>query len=475
MVACPGSVAAEDRSRAASPGCRTALEQEPGPACLENCIPGKNKERSVPRVPRTFGPRTFAPLLAAAAMVVSYVVPSFADFDVTDEPPLPSFSRPRFQVDAGTMVSGATPEVAVAFRISYAELRFLDDEMGNRAEFDLVILVSKGSRRIGGDLWEVTIPADPNPDHDLRDTYYRRVVRIPAEEGDVLVEVSVHERHSGRSSRMEWELEVPDYRDEKLSISTIWTRPCDGVDSAELAFPPPDWVLSHRYGEPLQRLCMTGEIYRQELSGPVELEWRVVDLGDDVVQEGSRSLPEGDRVPFVVEPDLRSLWLGNYLFEVEVQSDGERAKRRFRFQMDESMVSLETNLEQSMELLRLIAAEDEIDRIRNVVPEERARAWDEFWTRRDPTPGTPANEFRTEFFERVRHANENFGVLEPGWKSDRGRVYIRYGPPDEVESRPSTMNGLAVEVWTYMRAGRRFVFVDYDGFGRYELYQPGRS
>src|SRR5690606_20452306 len=113
-------------------------------------------------------------------------------------------------------------------------------------------------------------------------------------------------------------------------------------------------------------------------------------------------------------------------------------------------------------------------RIEELPEGERIAGWNAFWEKKDPTPGTEQNEFRDVFFERVRYANERFGVLEPGWKSDRGRVYIRYGPPDEIQSRPSTIDGLAFEVWNYLATGRRFVFVDYDGFGRFELYQPGR-
>ena len=73
------------------------------------------------------------------------------------------------------------------------------------------------------------------------------------------------------------------------------------------------------------------------------------------------------------------------------------------------------------------------------------------------------------------HLHECLDETEPGWRSDRGRIYIKYGQPEQVESRPSRVDGLAVEVWTYIDLGLRFVFVDYDGFGRYELYQPGRS
>jgi GWxTD domain-containing protein len=60
----------------------------------------------------------------------------------------------------------------------------------------------------------------------------------------------------------------------------------------------------------------------------------------------------------------------------------------------------------------------------------------QFWLRRDPTPGTPENEFKQEHYRRIAYANEHFGCRIPGWKTDRGRIYIIYGPPNQLESHP---------------------------------------
>jgi GWxTD domain-containing protein len=69
--------------------------------------------------------------------------------------------------------------------------------------------------------------------------------------------------------------------------------------------------------------------------------------------------------------------------------------------------------------------------------EEREKFVEAFWYRRDPTPDTVENEFRDEYYQRVMYANERFAAGIPGWKTDRGRIYILYGPPDEIESHPS--------------------------------------
>jgi GWxTD domain-containing protein len=69
--------------------------------------------------------------------------------------------------------------------------------------------------------------------------------------------------------------------------------------------------------------------------------------------------------------------------------------------------------------------------------EEREQFVEQFWLRRDPTPDTEENEFREEHYRRIAYANERFASGIPGWKTDRGRIYIEYGPPDENESHPS--------------------------------------
>jgi GWxTD domain-containing protein len=69
--------------------------------------------------------------------------------------------------------------------------------------------------------------------------------------------------------------------------------------------------------------------------------------------------------------------------------------------------------------------------------EERDAFIEQFWLRRDPTPDTPENEYKDEHYRRIAYANEHFAAGIPGWRTDRGRIYIAYGPPDQIESHPS--------------------------------------
>src|SRR6266853_403074 len=69
--------------------------------------------------------------------------------------------------------------------------------------------------------------------------------------------------------------------------------------------------------------------------------------------------------------------------------------------------------------------------------EEREQFIEAFWQRRDPTPDTVENEFKEEHYRRIAYANERFSSGFPGWKTDRGRMYIKYGPPDEISGQPA--------------------------------------
>ena len=97
-----------------------------------------------------------------------------------------------------------------------------------------------------------------------------------------------------------------------------------------------------------------------------------------------------------------------------------------------------------------------------------------FWGRRDPTPGTPRNEEEERFYAGIAEANRRFregGSAEiPGWRTDRGRIFLRYGAPDETLRRPQAGSTAPYEVWKYTRTrARKFVFYDVTRFGNYAL------
>jgi len=112
---------------------------------------------------------------------------------------------------------------------------------------------------------------------------------------------------------------------------------------------------------------------------------------------------------------------------------------------------------------------------------ERDRFIDAFWKHRDPTPATPENEFRTEHFRRLNYANHFFGreSPKPGWKTDRGRMYILLGEPNDVQRFEGKTMTYPAEIWFYqgkidlgLPPGFHLVFFQEGGSGEYRLYSP---
>ncbi len=119
--------------------------------------------------------------------------------------------------------------------------------------------------------------------------------------------------------------------------------------------------------------------------------------------------------------------------------------------------------------------------------DEREQFIEQFWLRRDPDPDTDVNEYREDYYTRIAYANEHFTSGIPGWKTDRGRMYVMFGPPDEKESHPSggsydrpTWEGggststYPFEIWWYryiegVGSDVEIEFVDPTGSGEYRI------
>jgi GWxTD domain-containing protein len=119
--------------------------------------------------------------------------------------------------------------------------------------------------------------------------------------------------------------------------------------------------------------------------------------------------------------------------------------------------------------------------------DEREQFIEQFWLRRDPDPDTDANEYREEYYQRIAYANEHFTSGIPGWKTDRGRIYIMFGKADQIESHPSggsyerpswegggRTSTYPFEIWWYryiegVGSDVEIEFVDPTGSGEYRI------
>lgn len=159
-----------------------------------------------------------------------------------------------------------------------------------------------------------------------------------------------------------------------------------------------------------------------------------------------------------------------YIFNPQIKEEFVSKRTDADLLSSEFSVMTEEELNLAFEQSKYIATSDEIKRWNSLSDLDAKKNFlFNFWKQRDPDPNTPENERKIEYFERVKKADEMFrGSREKGWRSDRGRVYIVYGEPSEIDRYPNEMDAYPYEIWSYnnIEGGVIFVFGDITGTGQ---------
>ena len=257
------------------------------------------------------------------------------------------------------------------------------------------------------------------------------------------------------------------------------------------------------FGEGLRRMYYYAEAYGVEEIGPGSDTYVVYTY----VADANSLLPIADlenrtertvRSPDVLVGsfDTSGLPTGSYMLHMVLlndQNEGvvERSRKFFVYnpgvsREDPAVLELdfetssyaemsEDEVEQGMDHARLIANDMERRRMRRLSDlDARRRFLMDFWQKRDDQPMTPFNEFKETFYRRVQYANDRYtSSIEAGWQSDRGRVVIMYGFPNDIEPHLYDQATVPYEMWRYNNIPGHgqsiFVFADVTGFGSFEL------
>jgi GWxTD domain-containing protein len=318
---------------------------------------------------------------------------------------------------------------------------------------------------------------------------------VPA--GRFAVEFAVADSASGRVARTQ--LTVTGYAApplvSDLVLSTAIRPASDSMPEGAGEFRRGGFLIA---AQPLPVLTPTqaGLFYYLELypGRPVEatLQARVRSAeGREVIATPAQPVSVGPGGLAANSLDLMGLPPGAYRLEVEFRLPDTAVVRSAAFTMAgfETEAAIASALGQAADLFGQLT-EDQLDTLyrpliylmegtergvyENLSVDGKRSYLRQFWDRRDPSPGTPGNEFQDQFYRLIARANRDFregGAAEvPGWRTDRGRIFVTYGEPDEVLRRPQSGTTKPYEAWKYTRGRlRKFVFYDETGIGNYVL------
>jgi GWxTD domain-containing protein len=296
----------------------------------------------------------------------------------------------------------------------------------------------------------------------------RMVFTLPPEEYEFRIELtnSDNPADAGRPVM----LKLVDFSKPSLQISDLVLTDRQSCDGALRRFAP---NLRESFSEEQSDMGVYFELYGSRPSDSIMVHYALVGRDNKIVGEKKYQLAGGPLLAQCLALREMIVKPGEYMFRLEASTGKVLVKAERRLFVHWGRVAIRSdNVDAAVEQLAMITSGKQIQKMKSAAPEERQQLFDQFWQQRDPTPGTPENELRVEFFNRIDYANRNFS--EPtsstdGWKTDRGRVLLRNGAPDDVERQAVEPGMPTVEIWQYTRLNKRYIFVDQQGMGEFRL------
>ncbi len=174
--------------------------------------------------------------------------------------------------------------------------------------------------------------------------------------------------------------------------------------------------------------------------------------------------------------ETEALAPGTYELRLSVKKDMDESHSEAIFKIPRSSIPMNTaELDQEILPLMYITTGAEIATLKKGSFEQRRERFLDFWLRRADGNEQKATAMRAEFYRRVDYANQHLsGGMGQGWESDRGRIYILYGPPDQVETHDEDFTTPPYQIWYYYSLKLEFVFLDEFGTGDYRLVQSSQ-
>ncbi|MCX7732570.1 MAG: GWxTD domain-containing protein [candidate division WOR-3 bacterium] len=343
------------------------------------------------------------------------------------------------------------------YEIPYSGLTFVRNESGFTARYRITMeALDRSSRVMAADVWEHEVQAADYSVTVDPDSIISGAVRFSLPRGTSSVRVSVYDRLSERQSMSRF---IPEGDGRGVHLRLF-----------KSGRPNPSRI----YG-----LDDTIEIWAEFVSASNSVgSWEDSVLW--LVKKGKMVLTgvragvtrNADRMTAELRlPVIDSGFWGSGIYTAEVRLLSGNGAGETDFEVKLPFYYDDSLWNARVEQLIYIASRDEIRRLKRTVRVNRQSAWKEFWQDKDPNPSTTINEREQEYFSRIEYCEQNFSRGDLGYRSDRGRIYVLYGPPDQVESRPFEIDRPAEEVWYYYQRNLTFTFVDRFGSGEFVLWR----
>lgn len=399
-----------------------------------------------------------------------------------------SYNGPHFFMDVANLASKdpMLARLVVFVKIPYSQLLFSKYKEKFEAEYDFDVAIYDKKKELviqDSKVEKLYLTNIVEADKEQRLSFSRMKFNIKP--GKYSVVVTVTDRERNRTGRRSMAVELKDFRDEPLGLSDVIFA--DKVDKDQLN----DVTNIHpnvfkSFEDQSANFFAYFEIYDEKFSlkniredstlnsalDEIRIEYRILDKKQAVVFADT-FVQTVNKFQTFTAVDLSGLKIkhGKYILEVTATKGALSAKTGggFDIRWNPSM-SGDMDIKLAIRQMEYIAWDINLRKILKKKEEKQKDFFVDFWKQRDPTPNTAKNEVMEEYYKRIGYANRYFSTsFRDGWETDMGMVYVTLGPPDDIERYPYEPNLKPYEVWYYYNLNTKLIFVDYKGFGEYEL------
>jgi len=423
--------------------------------------------------------------------------------------PLCVAAQSSFTLDAASFQQkGGLVYLEVYLMVQRDALKFIGAPQGYQAEVGITLNLHSPDTLLSTTSWQVVDKVTRLEEITPRQKLPDIAIFPQLAPGKYRIEGQVRDLHADTTYVKNLELDLKAFCDTLLCISDIELATRLEKTTARSKFwkngfqvvPNPERL----YGPSMPMLYYYAEIYNlQDTTGAFLVDRMILDSEHKEVKR----LPQKSHKKVgrsAVEVDgisTASLESGTYFLKIQVEdqdadTSASRETKFFVFRTEDftaravARKAVPAPDEQAINSLTDQQLDDALEELKYLLDDAQWRSLDalntegkrqfliRFWRERDPNPATPVNEFKVAFEQRKAYADQKYAFLDrEGWKTDRGRIYILYGPPDDIEFHAHELDTRPYEIWHYdsIEGGVIFVFVDRNNFGDYRLLHSTKN
>jgi GWxTD domain-containing protein len=374
---------------------------------------------------------------------------------------------------AGSSVDSTLALITLSF--ANRSLTFNGDGSGQRAAYVVTIDVTQGSTTIRHfDAHKlVRVSSFHETQRDDESVIFQQFLSVPP--GTYSLSISVRDESSGNANMQQMSVTVPRFGPQTLStpISVYQVKPRARLDTV------PELIANPRSTIVLGRDTLAG-LYVEGYGLPASARVGVAVLNDAhvvILRDTVNLVRQGDISSALLDFPVASIGVGpvTVVTSLAGAADSVQAPLFLSFG-DEFGI---TSFDELLSYLRYFASTQRLQALRDAPPEQRAAMWAAFWKQTDPNPSTPDNEALRDYFKRIATANARYreeGLA--GWLTDRGKVYVTLGEPDQAGQPLGASSSTArsrAEIWLYNQYNLRLIFTNQGSSGHLRLSSSSQS